>query len=96
MDQKTQNTKKINTVPRNLGYLLKGDVQFFYFIQCLEYQISSLLRPHGLPARIFKLIDTERIMWYHHVSWLSISVKPKNMKETTLVLRVCVYMTARS
>jgi len=35
-------------------------------------------------------------MGYHHVSWSSISVKPKNMKETTLVLRVRVYMTVRS
>jgi len=43
-----------------------------------------------------KLIGVERIIGYHQVSWLSISVKSKNMKETTLFLRVCVYMTARS
>jgi len=47
--------------------------------------------PHEL-----KLIGTERIMGYHHVNCLSISVKPKNMKEPTLVLRVRVYMTTRS
>jgi len=34
---------------------------FFHFIQCLEYQISSLLRPHGLPARV----KTDR-HWKNH------------------------------
>jgi len=55
-----------------------------------------VISDHTDYPRELKLIGTERIMGYHNVSLLSISVKPKNTKETTLVLRVCVYMTARS
>jgi len=55
-----------------------------------------VISDHTDYPRELKLISTERIMRYHNVTRLSISVKPKNTKETTLVLRVCVYMTARS
>jgi len=54
MVQWIKNTQHNNnhTVPQNLDYLLRGEIQLFYFIQFLEYQISSYLRPHGLPARV--------------------------------------------
>jgi hypothetical protein len=68
----------------------------FFILSSVWNTRFRVFSDHTDYPRELKLIGTERIMGYHHVSWLSISVKPKNMKETTLVLRVCVYMTARS
>ena len=68
----------------------------FFILSSVWNTRFRVFSDHTDYQRELKLIGTERIMRYHHVSWLSISVKPKNMKETTLVLRVCVYITTRS
>jgi len=45
MDSKNKKHEHNHTVPRNLDYLssLRGYVKLFYFIQCLEYQITQNL-----------------------------------------------------
>ena len=69
---------------------------YFFTLSSVWNTRFRVFSNHTDYPRELKLIGAERIIGYHHVSWLSISVKPKNMKETTLVLRVCVFMTTRS
>jgi len=85
----------MNTVPRNLNYRW-GEMFNFLILSSVWNIRFRVISDHTDYPRELKLIGTQRIMGYHNVSWLSISVKPKNMQGTTLVLRVCVYMTARS
>ena len=60
----------------------------FFILSSVWNTRFRVFSDHTDYPRELKLIGKERIMGYHHMSWLK--------KEPTLVLRVCLYMTVRS